>query len=87
VAGQLHTGRPTDIRTSLVATAAALSRRPRPDRVACGIAWPDALFETTDTAWGPVRRVRIPGEIEGVTPRWSVPVGPLGRHEASFTRA
>ena len=84
LAEQLLSGRPSDIRTSLVATAAALTDRARPAAGPGEIDWPDTLFETTGTAWGPVRRVRVPGAIEGVTPRWAVDAGPLGRHRASF---
>jgi crotonobetainyl-CoA:carnitine CoA-transferase CaiB-like acyl-CoA transferase len=86
LAEQLRTGRPADIRASLVATAAALSDRPPPaDDAPAETSWPDELFETAETDWGPVRRVRVPGAIAGVTPRWSVPAGPLGRHPAEFT--
>lgn len=84
LAEQLRTGRSADIRTSLVATAGALARRPRPDGPAVENDWPDELFETTPTAWGPVRRVRLPGRIAGVTYRWPVQAGPLGRHPAEF---
>jgi hypothetical protein len=87
LAEQLRSGHPAGIRTSLAATAAALIARPRPadGSPAPGeITWPDAVFETTGTAWGPVRRVRVPGAVEGVTPRWTVDAGPLGRHPARF---
>lgn len=87
LAEQLRSGHPADIRTSLTATAEALSGRARPT-VAAGAAgeieWPDSVFETADTSWGPIRRVRVPGTIEGVTPRWTVDAGPLGRHPPSF---
>jgi crotonobetainyl-CoA:carnitine CoA-transferase CaiB-like acyl-CoA transferase len=87
LAEQLRSGRAAGIRTSLAATAAALIARPRPANgspAPAEITWPDTVFETTGTAWGPVRRVRVPGAIEGVTPRWTVDAGPLGRHPASF---
>lgn len=84
LAEQLRSGHPADVRTSLVATAAALAGRPRPAAVTGEINWPETVFESTPTAWGPVRRVRVPGAIDGVTPRWSVDAGPLGRHPASF---
>lgn len=84
LAEQLRSGRPSDIRTSLVATAADLARRPPPAPASGEIVWPEAVLETTGTAWGPVQRVRVPGLIEGVTPRWTVDAGPLGRHPASF---
>lgn len=84
LAEQLRSGHPADIRTSLVATAAALTGRPRPAAGPATIDWPESVFETTATAWGPLRRVRVPGAIEGVTPRWAVDAGPLGRHPPSF---
>ncbi|WP_420121936.1 CoA transferase [Nakamurella sp.] len=91
LAEQLRTGHPADIRTSLVATAGALIARERPAQLGAGpggevgtIEWPDSVFETMPTVWGPARRVRVPGTIAGVTPRWSVPAGPLGRHPATF---
>lgn len=34
--------------------------------------------EEVETVWGPVRRVRCPGTIEGIEPLWSKPPGPLG---------
>jgi hypothetical protein len=34
--------------------------------------------EIAETAFGPVRRVRCPGRIEGVDARWTIPAGPLG---------
>jgi hypothetical protein len=40
----------------------------------------DALLESSDTAWGPVRQVRCPGCIDGHEVRWRQPAGPLGRH-------
>jgi hypothetical protein len=85
LAEQLQSGHPADIRTSLVATPSALTGRARPRPAERQIEWPDSVFETTPTAWGPVRRVRVPGSIEGVTPRWTVVAGPLGRHPAAFS--
>ncbi len=56
-----------------------------PDEPAPGArAWPTEVFETVDTAWGPARRVRMPGSIEGIEPAWAVDAGPLGRHEPTF---
>jgi crotonobetainyl-CoA:carnitine CoA-transferase CaiB-like acyl-CoA transferase len=37
-----------------------------------------AFFEQAQTAWGPVRRIRNPGAIEGVTAHWSHSAGILG---------
>jgi hypothetical protein len=40
----------------------------------------DALLESAETAWGPVRQVPCPGRIEGHELRWREAAGPLGRH-------
>ena len=34
--------------------------------------------ERTESAWGPFERVRCPGSVEGITPAWTIPPGPLG---------
>ena len=36
------------------------------------------------TAWGPARRVPVPGEIAGTAPELRVEAGPLGRHEPAW---
>ena len=41
-------------------------------------------LETVDSAWGPLRRVRCPGVIEGIVPGWSRPPGPLGTDPPTF---
>jgi hypothetical protein len=79
-----QTGRASDLRASLIATANLLQRRQfNPSEVAQA-GWPDSCFIDVDTWWGAARQVRIPGRIDGVTPRWTVNSGPLGRHEPSF---
>jgi crotonobetainyl-CoA:carnitine CoA-transferase CaiB-like acyl-CoA transferase len=35
-------------------------------------------LETVESAWGPLARVRCPGQIEGTAPGWQRPPGPLG---------
>ena len=41
--------------------------------------WPDDVFETATTAWGPARRVRCPGAIQGwPRPSWRREAGPIG---------
>jgi hypothetical protein len=45
----------------------------------------DRWCETTATAWGPVRRVRCPGRIDGVDPRWTIAPGPLGADAAEWS--
>ncbi len=106
---QVRTGIPTDVTTSLVATANILlglppagarpadpeqpahpsqpadaERRTADPGPAPHLYWPDELFEEAGTAWGPAVRVRLPGTIDGVIPRWAVEAGPLGRHEPRF---
>ncbi|WAH98618.1 CoA transferase [Arthrobacter sp. MMS18-M83] len=44
----------------------------------------DFTFMATTTAWGPARRVPLPGRIDGVPVHWSQPAGPLGRHPAMW---
>jgi hypothetical protein len=36
------------------------------------------------TAWGPARRVPLPGAIAGLDPQWRVEAGPLGRHQPAW---
>jgi crotonobetainyl-CoA:carnitine CoA-transferase CaiB-like acyl-CoA transferase len=38
----------------------------------------------TRTAWGPARRVPVPGEITGAASELRIEAGPLGRHEPSW---
>ena len=45
----------------------------------------DALLESSDTAWGPVRQVPCPARIEGYDVRWRETAGPLGRHTPRWT--
>ena len=47
----------------------------------------DRWRETAATAWGPVRRVRCPGRIDGLIPQWTIPAGPLGTDAAEWTAA
>ena len=53
-----------------------------PDLPAAAI---DRWCETAATAWGPVRRVRCPGWIDGVDPRWTIAAGPLGADAAEWS--
>jgi hypothetical protein len=36
------------------------------------------------TAWGPARRVPVPGEISGAAAELRFEAGPLGRHEPAW---
>jgi hypothetical protein len=44
----------------------------------------EPYLETVGTPWGPVKRVRCPGRIEGLPAEWSIPPGPLGVDEARW---
>jgi len=81
----LRTGIPAEIRMSLIATANTLRALPAsPGPAPADPDWPDEVFETVPTAWGPARRVRVPGSVDGIKPSWTVDAGPLGRHEPRF---
>jgi hypothetical protein len=70
----------TRVRGCLIATANFLWSLPRPESLPPR---PDlAAFPLMDTrtAWGPARRVPLPGQIAGVRAQWRVDAGPLGRH-------
>jgi len=41
-------------------------------------------LEPADSGLGPLRRVRVPGRIEGVAAHYAVPAGSLGSHPARF---
>jgi hypothetical protein len=74
-------GSSTEIRSSLVGTANLLTEHPTPDGLETPV--PDLSnhdLSPVDTAWGPARRVPVPGSIRGVEPRLAVTPGPLGRH-------
>jgi hypothetical protein len=79
--------RASDTRLSLARTARLLMELgeggdPRgADLTAADVA---GYAEEVDTAFGPVRRIRCPGAIEGVTARWRRPAGPLGSDPARW---
>jgi hypothetical protein len=73
------------IRGSLLGAANHLLTLPSPAPPANVPPWPDHVYEDVETHWGAARRVRCPGEIEGVSRPSCVRVAaPLGSHEASF---
>jgi crotonobetainyl-CoA:carnitine CoA-transferase CaiB-like acyl-CoA transferase len=75
------------IRASLISTANLLWSLPRPGTLPPP---PDPSafpLEDTQTAWGPARRVALPGRIAGTEARWSVEAGPLGRHAPAWAAA
>jgi crotonobetainyl-CoA:carnitine CoA-transferase CaiB-like acyl-CoA transferase len=76
----------SDIRVSLLGTANVLQDCPTPDGLDTPEpTWAPADTEPTSTAWGPARRVPLPGSIAGVAKNFAIDAGPLGRHPASWT--
>jgi crotonobetainyl-CoA:carnitine CoA-transferase CaiB-like acyl-CoA transferase len=80
-------GRVMYSRLSLARTAHALMSRGEvgcldiPEPAADAVA---RHLERADSDLGPLRRVRVPGSIEGVAARYAVPAGSLGSHPARF---
>jgi hypothetical protein len=72
------------IHASLVGTANLLYSLPRPAEQPPKPNPKDFLLEDTDTAWGPARRVPLPGLIDGAPARWPHQAGPLGQHPATW---
>lgn len=82
----LAASRTVRIHASLVGTANLLYSLPRP---AERPPQPDPGYfplEDTDTAWGPARRVSLPGHIDGVRVHWAHQAGPLNRHPATWNQ-
>lgn len=76
--------RPGAVRASLLGAANHLLTRPPAEGVTAAPSWPEELFETAATSWGPIRRVRCPGRIAGAQARWSRDPGPLGAAPARW---
>ena len=72
------------IRASLIGTANLLWSLPRPTGLPPKPSPGDFELIGTGTAWGPARRVPLPGKIAGVTPEWRVEAGPLGRDRPAW---
>jgi crotonobetainyl-CoA:carnitine CoA-transferase CaiB-like acyl-CoA transferase len=84
---RLMRGRVIYSRLSLARTAHALTSHGDPG----GVDTPeptadlvDRYLEHADSDLGPLRRMRVPGRIDGVAARYEVPAGPLGSHPARF---
>ena len=78
------------IRASLTGTANLLWSLPQAAELGPAPALPrreDIPLTDTRTAWGPARRVALPGEIAGVRPAWRVEAGPLGRDQPDWQAA
>jgi crotonobetainyl-CoA:carnitine CoA-transferase CaiB-like acyl-CoA transferase len=85
---RLTSGRTGRVRASLIGTANFLWALPRPEGAPTR-SWPspgpaDFPLEDASTAWGPARRVPVPGQIAEAAPRWTVDAGPLGRHDPAW---
>jgi hypothetical protein len=72
------------IRASLIGTAGFLWGLPRQESQPPMPGPGDFRLEDAATAWGPARRVPLPGRIEGIAPGWRVEAGPLGRHAPAW---
>lgn len=73
------------IHASLIGTANFLCTLPAPADQPPGPSPAEFALEDTATAWGPARRVPLPGRIAGVDPAWRIEAGPLGRHQPAWT--
>jgi hypothetical protein len=84
---RLTRGAASRVRASLVGTANLLWSLPRPAEPADQPRMPrpgEIPLVDTQTAWGPARRVPVPGEISGTAPELGTEAGPLGRHEPAW---
>jgi hypothetical protein len=70
----------TRVRASLVGTASLLWSLPQPESLPPRPSPADFPLVDAMTAWGPARRVPLPGRIAGAAPHWQVEAGPLARH-------
>jgi hypothetical protein len=75
------------IRLSLIGTANLLWSLPRPAGQPPMPKPGDFPLTDVRTAWGPARRVPLPGAIAGMDPQWRVEAGPLGRHRPAWAGA
>jgi hypothetical protein len=74
----------TRIQASLIGTANFLWSLPQPGELPPRPNPASFPLVDTQTAWGPARRVPVPGQITGVEPAWRIDAGPLGRHEPTW---
>jgi hypothetical protein len=86
----LRGGRATSVRASLARTAKLLidmGEGEDPFAPQPGAREVAPWLETVPTAWGPLRRLRVPGEIAGVAPTRGPEPGPLGVHAPRWAGA
>jgi crotonobetainyl-CoA:carnitine CoA-transferase CaiB-like acyl-CoA transferase len=84
---RLTRGVASRVLASLTGTANLLWSLPRPADLGDVPPMPRREeFKLADarTAWGPARRVPVPGEIAGTAPELRLEAGPLGRHEPAW---
>lgn len=87
---RLTQGTASRIRASLIGTANLLWSLPRPADLGELPPRPqpgEIPLVDAQTAWGPARRVAVPGEIQGITPELRREAGPLGRDEPAWLAA
>ena len=72
------------IRLSLIGLANLLWSLPRPAGQPEMPKPGDFPLTEAQTAWGPARRVPLPGAIAGIEPQWRFEAGPLGRHQPAW---
>lgn len=80
----LRTGAAGHVRASLAGVANLLMRLPETTLMIDPPHWPADVYEDGKTEWGPVRRIRCPGLIRGLTPAWSIAPGSPGRAAARW---
>jgi hypothetical protein len=84
---RLTRGVASRVLASLTGTANLLWSLPRPADLGDVPPMPRREeFKLADarTAWGPARRVPVPGDIAGTAPELRLEAGPLGRHEPAW---
>ena len=82
------TGYGTRVRCSLARTAGLLMSGPAGDLHARldGVTEADWAPEPEITSWGPARRLRPPGDAEGLQMAWAIPAGELGRSRTDLAK-
>ncbi len=83
---RLATGKGCSARASLARTAVLLTELPLGQPTLFAPETPDDQAEAVEaTAWGPARRLKAPGGIEGAPMRWDLPATALGSAAAAWT--
>ena len=83
---RLRTGAGCTVRASLARTAAVLAAAPPEPPAPLAPELPCDCAEATEmTAWGPARRLKPPGAVNGAPMRWDRPAAELGSAPAAWT--